>query len=72
VDKLDMLLLSRVNQENLFGIKSLLSRCLSADGDLRLDLPYSCFNHPLTGIKEKECVLASSLSVSLVEEASIG
>ena len=76
LDRLDVLLISRINQDNLFGMKSFLSQHLE-EGKLRpLDalhpeITYSFFNHS-SQVKDKEEGSVSPLSVSLVEEASLG
>lgn len=78
LDKLDVLLVSRINQDNLFGMKSFLSRRLAEETlrpneTLHPEITYSFFNHT-TMNKDGDAGTSapSSLSVSLVEEASLG
>lgn len=69
LDRLDVLLLTRVSQDNLFGVKSFLQRKLETN--IHPEITYAFFNHTTTAIKDQECD-SSSLSVSLTEEASLG
>lgn len=77
LDTLDLLLVSRVSQDNVFGIKSFLSRGVadqSSHPDARQhpDITFALMHQAPAAAKDQECVPASPLSVSLMEEASVG
>ncbi|XP_067929664.1 microtubule-associated protein futsch-like isoform X2 [Watersipora subatra] len=75
LDRLDVLLVSRITQDNVFGMKAFLSRCIEEElvhpqSKLHPEITYSFFNH-VVPVKGKDKELSSPLSVSLVEESSL-
>lgn len=66
MDRLDVLLVSRISEDNLFGMKSFLQRRLL--DNIHPEITYAFFNSAPTS--DKDCT--SSLSISLTEEASLG